>query len=347
MKELKLIKSRIILGVSLEKLGSFINRKNTIMITDRNVFQIYGNRLSGFRLIVMSPGEKSKTLKNIYRIYKNLLDLECDRNTFILGFGGGVVCDITGFVASTFLRGLSFGFFPTTLLAQTDAAIGGKNGVNLDGYKNIVGTINQPEFVLVDPEFINTLPERELKNGFAEVIKHAIIGNERLFCSIEKEDIKKILTSEGIKNILYDSIKVKVDIVSKDEKEQGERRKLNFGHTFGHAIETVFSLPHGEAIGIGMAAEARLSLKKGILPEEDFLRILKVLKKFHIPTIAKEDKEKLMGAIMKDKKREGRFIHAVLVEKIGKVRIEKIGLEEIEGVLKDCFTPCNLENDRR
>lgn len=345
MKELKLIKSRIILGVSLAKLENFIDKKGTIIITDENVFQIYRDRLSSFRLIVMKPGEKSKTLKYVYKIYRDLLDLGCHRNTFILGFGGGVICDITGFVASTFLRGLSFGFFPTTLLAQTDAAIGGKNGVNLDGYKNIVGTITQPEFVLVDHEILRTLPEKELKNGFAEIIKHAIIGNERLFYSIEKEERKKVLTSEGIENILYDSIKVKVDIVSKDEKEKGERRKLNFGHTFGHAIESVFSLPHGEAIGIGMAVEARLSFKKGILSQEDFLRILRVLKKFHLLTGIEKEREKLMDAIMKDKKREGRFIYGILVEKIGKVRIEKIGLEDIDGALRDYFTPLNLEND--
>ena len=176
----------------------------------------------------------------------------------IVAIGGGIVCDVAGFAASTYMRGLSFGFVPTTLLAQVDASVGGKNGVNLHGYKNLVGTFAQPGFVLCDPELLRTLPTEEVRNGFAEVIKQAAIGDALLFSFLEAgPDAALSLDRAAIDRIVYDCLKVKTNIVKEDELETGERRKLNFGHTVGHAVEKVHGLRHGEAVSIGMMAAAR------------------------------------------------------------------------------------------
>jgi len=172
MKEIALTgnsgKSRIILGVSLNDLSDLCSVGKVIIITDSNVYRLYGKMFSQYRTVVIEAGEQYKTLYTVHNIYKTLLELEFDRSSYIVGIGGGVVCDIAGFAASTYLRGLPFAFAPTTLLAQVDASVGGKNGVNFQGYKNLIGTINQPEFVMYDFETLKTLPEAELKNGFAE-----------------------------------------------------------------------------------------------------------------------------------------------------------------------------------
>ncbi len=191
---------------------------------------------------------------------------EIDRTAFIVGIGGGIVCDITGFVASTYLRGVRFGFAATTLLAQVDASAGGKNGVNFSGYKNMVGMFNQPEFVICDPEVLQTLSERDRGCGLAEIVKHAAIADDGLFCYLE-ENVGEVLalSPPTVRRMVYDSVVIKSEIVNRDEKETGERRKLNFGHTFGHAVEKITGAPHGEAVSIGMMVAARLSARRGYL----------------------------------------------------------------------------------
>ena len=184
----------------------------------------------------------------------------------MVGIGGGIVCDVAGFAASTYMRGIRFGFVPSTLLAQADAAIGGKNGVNVGGIKNIAGVFKQPEFVLVAFELLKTLPRSERLCGLAEIVKHAVIASGDLFAFLEREtDALLALDPAALHRALAESIRIKSAIVSADAKEGGERRKLNFGHTLGHAIEKEIGIPHGEAVSIGMVAAARISAARGMI----------------------------------------------------------------------------------
>ncbi|MFH1227896.1 MAG: 3-dehydroquinate synthase [Planctomycetota bacterium] len=329
-------KSNIILGESITNLGKYCPSGKTVIITDRKVRNIYGNLFPAFDVIEIGAGEQSKTLDTAANIYKKFLELEVDRTSFVVGIGGGIVCDVTGFAASTYMRGIRFGFVPTTLLAQADASIGGKNGVNFMRYKNIIGAFNQPQFVLCDFRLLKTLQMRELKCGFAEIIKHAAIGDSALFAYLEKNRARLLsLPKDVIEKVLYNSVSVKAKIVSIDETEQSERRKLNFGHTFGHAIEKTAHIPHGEAISIGMTVAAKLSVFKGLLTKEDAHRIEALLRALDLPTRITADKNAVVDAIKKDKKRYGAKINFALLEGIGKAKIVGIKLTELESVAND------------
>ncbi len=269
-------------------------------------------------------------------IYGHLISSGVDRSAFIVGIGGGIVCDITGFVASTFLRGVRFGFAATTLLAQVDASVGGKNGVNFKGYKNMVGLFHQPEFVICDPEVLKTLPQKEISCGLAEIVKHAAIADADLFAYLEKhtEDILA-LDRQAIEKLVRVSVRIKSSIVSRDETEKGERRLLNFGHTFGHAIEKVTAAAHGEAVSMGMVIASALSVKKGLLSAEEDQRLRAVLKNLKLPTRSEAQSQKILDAITKDKKRAGDRIHFVLLNGIGNARVDQLTLEELKGALNE------------
>jgi 3-dehydroquinate synthase len=262
--------------------------------------------------------------------------MEARRSSFIVGVGGGIVCDITGFVASTYLRGIRFGFVPTTLLAQVDASIGGKNGVNFKGYKNIIGNIRQPEFCLCDSEMLKTLPKKEMRCGFAEVVKSAAIGDAELFTYLEENWEKaSSLHQTALERVVTGSVNVKMKIVEEDEQEQGVRRKLNFGHTIGHAMEKVKGIPHGDAVSIGMVAAARISAERKYVDTKEVERLVKLLEDMGLPTEIQADKEMIMDAIRKDKKREKQSIMMSLLDGIGKARIEDVPLDEVEVVVND------------
>jgi 3-dehydroquinate synthase len=333
--------SRIVLGLPISSVPDLCQGKKITVITDGNVYALHGDRFPECSTIKIGTGEKEKTLDTVHRIYETFLSLELDRSSFVVGVGGGIVCDIAGFAASTYLRGLPFGFVPTTLLAQVDAGVGGKNGVNLQGYKNLIGTFNQPQFVLCDFRLLKTLPEAEVKNGLAEVIKHALIGDRDLFSRLgkERENILS-LQEDTIEEIIHASLKVKVDIVSRDEKEGAERRKLNFGHTFGHAVEKTMGLSHGESVSIGMVMEAKLSMSKGLLTVHDVQTIKDILEGYGLPTAATLDRESVIDAVGKDKKRENRDIHCVLLDGIGASRIERLKLQELAEAFDDLCEHC-------
>ncbi len=329
--------SEIVIGESIKNLSKYSKSNKCVIVTDTNVNALCGAFFpSGFEVIEIGIGEQNKTLSTVEKLYEKFLEFGLDRASYVIGIGGGIVCDVTGFAASTYLRGIRFGFVPTTLLAQVDASLGGKNGVNFKGYKNLIGTFNQPEFVLCDFEMLKTLPIRELKSGFAEIIKHAIIADIQLFSYLEKnyENALSLHRTE-IEKILYDSFAVKSKIVSMDETEKGERRKLNFGHTLGHAIEKTTGLLHGEAISIGIIAAAKLSLKKGMLTQKDAERVENLISKFGLPTKIKMDKIAVIDAIEKDKKRENKKIRFVLLEKLGRAKIIDIEIDELKGVVSD------------
>lgn len=340
MREIKLAgstgSSRILIGESLKNLGDYADLERTVLLVDSNVDCIYGPLLSGYERVDIGCGETAKCLSNIERICRRLLELGVDRSSVIVGVGGGVACDIAGFVASIFMRGLAFGFAPTSLLAQVDASIGGKNGVNLDGYKNIIGVFNQPRFVLVDVDVLRTLAEREILCGAAEIIKHALIGDSEMYGFLER-DWRRLLALEkdAVENAVGRSISLKTEIVSADEREAGERRKLNFGHTLAHALEKAAGVSHGEAVGIGMGFASRISAARGLLAPADKDRIEALLRNVGLPTEVPVAPGQILEAVWKDKKREGEALHFVLLDGIGKAVVTKLAREELERYTHD------------
>lgn len=322
--------SKILVGASTDEIHNLVP-EHTVVITDRTVNELYGKNWQGLRTIIMDQGEKNKTIETVSSIYQQLIGFEVDRSGFILGIGGGIVCDIAGFVASTYMRGLRFGFVPTTLLAQVDASIGGKNGMNFLGYKNMIGTFNQPDFILSDPEVLKSLPPDESANGFAEIVKHALIADKNLFEFIGNNvDLINNLDPNAINHLVRRSVEIKSAIVNRDEREKGERRKLNFGHTFGHAIEKVTGISHGKAVSLGSVIAARLSLQKGYINSDDFERIQKALQDLGLPVTLDFDKLKVLDALLKDKKREQDVIHFILLETIGDAVVEPIHVDELK-----------------
>lgn len=326
--------SRIFVGESLTHLKAYLPDRPVFILTDETVAGFYEHLFPKAPVMRMGMGEGVKTLETVGRLYRELMRLGADRSAFVLGVGGGIVCDVAGFVASTYLRGVRFGYAPTTLLAQVDAGVGGKTGVNVDGYKNMAGVFSQPEFVLCDPEALKTLPRRELCGGFSEVVKHGAIGDADYFAFLENNAETALSLDRAVmERVIYGSIAIKAGVVNRDEMEKGERRKLNFGHTLGHAVEKTLGLPHGEAVSIGMAAAARLSAAKGLLAPADADRITALLSRLELPTTVRGDGSKLLDAMSRDKKREGEGVYVVLLSAIGRAVVEKISLRELEAVV--------------
>lgn len=329
-------RSELLVGRSVDHLSELCNSRKTVVITDASVERMYGEKLKDFDLVLVNEGEKNKTLIAVEKIYERLLELGVDRSFLIVGVGGGIVCDITGFVASTFMRGLTFGLVPTTLLAQVDASIGGKNGVNLKGFKNLIGTIKQPEFCLIDFNFLRTLPRSELMSGLAEIVKSGAIADYSLFNFMEANYNSILSLKEGETNAaIRSALLVKINIVRMDETENWERMKLNFGHSVGHAIEKVVGIPHGHAISIGMVAAGRLSVSKGLLSENELRRIIVLLQNIGLPVRIRADKNALMEAITKDKKRRTGRLNMVLLKGIGNAVIVTVNTEEVTEILNE------------
>ena len=328
--------SHILVGDCFSQLSKLLPAGNVVVITDDNVFRLYHHLMEDYDCIIFEPGEEHKTLSTIEDIYKELFRMKADRSTFILGFGGGLVCDVAGFVASTYMRGLRFGFVATTLLAQVDASVGGKNGVNFAGAKNMIGTFNQPEFVLCDPHFLKTLPQKEIRSGFGEIIKHALIGDREMFSYLEKNHGPALsLNKEAIEHLVFSSIEIKSAIVTQDETEKGIRRLLNFGHTFGHAIESLSEFTHGEAVAIGMVVAAKISETLGKLTSEEIEKIENLIESYGLPINPDLEADLIFDQLLNDKKREANRIHFVVLNKIGDAVIQDIKLKELSDLYFD------------
>jgi 3-dehydroquinate synthase len=333
--------SSIHVGERLKNLGSYLPDVRTVIITDENIKKYYGKEFPDLPVITLGTGEEIKTLSSVEFILKELIRYSCDRSSFIIGIGGGIVSDIAGFAASVFLRGIKFGFVSTSLLSQVDASVGGKNGVNLDAYKNMVGVFNQPQFVICDIDLLQTLPGPEISNGFAEIVKHALISDKALFEFIENNRQKALtLDYQTIYRLVADCVKIKSGIVQQDEKEAGERRKLNFGHTIGHAIEKIERAGHGRAVSMGMVAAARFSRERGMLSGQEVSRIMGLLQDLKLPTGLDYHPDAVINAAGKDKKKEGKDLFYVFLEEIGKARVEKIGFQELNEFILKTFIPC-------
>jgi 3-dehydroquinate synthase len=327
-------KSVVLIGERLENLNNYLPVKTPIIITDANVKRHWGNLFPPGFVITIGTGEEIKTLDTVYGIYDQLLELGADRSSFILGIGGGVVCDVAGYVASTYMRGIRFGFVSTTLLSQVDASVGGKNGVNFGGYKNIVGIFNQPQFVICDQQLLQTLPPEEFHSGFAEIVKHGAIADDQLFSYLEQNWARALAHDPVvIEKVVHESVIIKATIVDRDATEQGERRKLNFGHTLGHAIEKVLQVSHGEAVSAGMVLASKLSENNGYLQADDTARLSSLLEKFNLPVRLNFNRQSVMEAVGKDKKREGESLKFVLLKKIGEAVVSEISMRDLEDLL--------------
>lgn len=323
--------SDIFIGESIGNLAVHLPVGNVIIVADSAVFELYGNFFEGFPVIELESSEADKSIETCIAVYEKMLSLNVDRSWFLLGAGGGIVCDISGFIASTFMRGIHFGFVSTTLLSQVDASTGGKNGVNFKGFKNLIGTFNQPDFVICDPEMLKTLPEKEIRSGFGEIVKYALIADAEMFSFLEK-NYKKALNLDGhfVEDLIYRSLLIKTGIVNQDETEKGLRRKLNFGHTLAHAVEKCTThFTHGEAVGLGMIAAAGMSLNENRISKNDFIRIVELLDNLGLPTETDIDRNHLTDAMMYDKKRHDDQIDLVLLNGIGSCDIVRKDISEL------------------
>ncbi len=327
--------SRIVIGDVINSLDSYLPEgKRVVIITDANVHRKYKDIINKYDYCLIGMGETSKTLATVEKLYGELLNMGIDRTSFIVGFGGGIVTDIAGFVASTYMRGLSFGFVASTLLAQVDASVGGKNGVNFEGLKNMIGTFNQPDFVLCDQSLLDTLPEREFKAGLSEIIKAGLIADRTLFELFETHNLEDFRNNRALLiEAIMRAIKVKADIVTIDEREGGLRRKLNLGHTFAHAIEkSTNQFIHGEAVAIGIVMIAKLSAKLGSITDEEAQRVKDVFTKLGLPTDSGIELQKLTKVLKTDKKKEAKSVNFVIMDGIGVCSVRRFTFDEIDSI---------------
>jgi len=318
---------------AFEHLETLVPIENTFIITDENVFNKNPKRFKAWKTIVVPAGEENKHQGTVDSIIEKLVTYGADRKSYIVGVGGGVITDMAGYVAGIYMRGLKFGFVPTSILAMVDASIGGKNGVDVGIYKNMVGLIRQPEFLLYDYTLLKTLPKEEWVNGFAEIIKHACIKDAAMFKQLDEHKPVDFQKDKVLLNkLIQRNALLKSKVVQEDEFEQGDRKLLNFGHTLGHAIENTYKLPHGHAVAIGMVAAAYLSTN--LLKLKGAESIAALIVKYGLPAFFKFDADKAVETMRADKKRVNNEIHYVLLEKIGKGVIKPLTVDEIKPVIK-------------
>ena len=326
--------SRIIVGEDFPSLRELCGPGAILAVVDSAVLRLHPALLSGIEFVEIGSGDEVKSLASVEKLYHEFFDRKLDRSTTIVGIGGGAVLDAVGFAAATYLRGLRFAAVATTLLAQVDASVGGKNGVNFAGVKNLIGTTRQPFACVCSTALLRSLPASQISQGFAEVIKHGVIADQEYFSFLEENVAPaRQLVSPLIEEIIRWSVEIKVKIVEADETETGDRKKLNFGHTSGHAIEAVGGQSHGDAISIGMVLEARIAQRRGTIGVDVIDRMQQLLSRFGLPISCSLDPDKLMQAVSQDKKRQGSAIVLPILSRIGACRLEAVGLAEIEQVL--------------
>lgn len=309
----------------------------TFIITDAHVFEAHQRVLKKYNCIVLHAGEQYKTQQTVDAIITQLIEMGANRSAMLVGVGGGVVTDITGYVASIYMRGIRFGFFPTSLLAMVDAAIGGKNGIDTGIYKNMVGTIRQPEFIAYDIQLLRSLPELEWRNGFSEIIKHACIGDATLFRQLNTHSFAQYRKNKTLlQQLIRRNVLFKTRMVQADEFETGKRKLLNFGHTLGHAIENSYELSHGQAVSIGMTFACNIS--EQITGFRQTLPVTELLSRYGLPTHARFDSKKALAVMQKDKKMQRTDLQYILLQRIGKAIIYPLPLDEVAGMLRPFAT---------
>jgi len=343
----------ILIGQGLLKvlggdLDSVLPAPRYVIITDSNVESHIGMELvkllrqAGIRVELLSfaAGENSKNMDTVVDLARRMVHLGADRQTAILALGGGVVGDVAGFLASIYMRGILLVQIPTTLLAQVDSSVGGKTGVDLPEGKNLLGTFYQPERVYADIGVLTTLPQAEIRNGLAEVVKYGMIRSPGLFDFLEQKwrDIVS-LEPRTTAHIVFSSCSIKADVVSADEREGDLRRILNFGHTVGHAVEAAanYQIPHGEAVSMGMVVVSRISVAKGLMPEGDLDRLLRLLDRLNLPgkIPANLSRKELIDLLRHDKKARSGRPHFVLSRGIGQILVtDDVSREELDAAIE-------------
>jgi 3-dehydroquinate synthase len=340
---------------SLDQLGQSMTNlklgKKVLIVSHPTIFKHYGERAiaslksAGFEVAScnLPPGERYKTLNSIQKLYNIALENRLERSSTMVALGGGVIGDMTGFAAATWLRGINVIQVPTTLLAMVDSAIGGKTGVNHPNGKNLIGAFHQPRLVLIDPEVLKTLPMREFRAGMAEVIKYGVIWDAELFTQLEaSKNLNQLryIKPELLNEIITHSCKTKADVVSKDEKESGIRAILNYGHTIGHAIESLTGyrlVNHGEAVAIGMIAAGQIAVNLGMWQQAETERQNAIIQKAGLPTQLPSgvDIEAIIAALQLDKKVQAGKVRFVLPTQIGAVTVtDQVPADTIRQVLQ-------------
>lgn len=320
-----------------EEIRKVYKGKKIFIITDDNVNKYYGGKISGelkkndfeVKLLALKPGEETKNFNTLPIVYNELLDFNLTRSDLIIALGGGVIGDLAGFVASTYLRGVDFVQIPTSLLAQVDSSVGGKVAVDLDRGKNLVGSFYHPKCVLIDPEVLNTLDNRFFIDGMAEVIKYGCIKDKQFFDYLEKMENNQQLIN-NMEVVIHKCCDIKRQVVENDEKDKGERMLLNFGHTLGHAIEQYYNYTkysHGEGVAIGMYVISKISEEKGLTKKGTSQRIKDILVKYNLPYELDVNIEETLEAINLDKKKLGNDLNVIILKEIGNSEIYKTTAE--------------------
>lgn len=322
-------RSDVYVGPAAEILPEVLPAARVVVVSDATIDRLYPGLLAPYEKVLIGRGESAKTLQTVEGIYRRFIELGVDRKSFILAVGGGIVTDVAGFAAATFMRGVGFGFVSTTLLGQIDASVGGKNGVNVDGYKNMAGTFTQPRFVICDPAMLRSLPDREFRAGLAEAVKAAIIADAVLFTRLEEASFETLRSdAQLLAGVVPAAVGVKAAIVECDEREAGERRKLNLGHTLAHAIEKCSDrMNHGEAVAVGTVLIADAAVRLGVLAPADRDRIRGVLARLGFDLTPPVPVARLLREVGKDKKSEDGVLHVVLPTGIGSCEVRPMTVE--------------------
>ena len=330
------ISSGIIKAVGQEA-AALVSGRRAVVVSDENVAGLYMDTVvtslenAGFQAFscVIPKGEASKSQKYLFLLYDRFHEAGITRSDIIIALGGGVVGDLSGFAASTWLRGCGLMQVPTTLLSQVDSSVGGKTAIDMPYGKNLVGSFYAPHRVLIDPDTLKTLPPNRFAEGMAEIIKHGAIRSEALFCELEKGEY-------DLSEVIYQNIAIKCSVVEKDEFDKGERMILNFGHTLGHAVEKLNGfreMSHGEAVSIGMIYASLIGEALSITPAGTTERLSQLLKRNHLPVRTDLGAEEIFSCMISDKKNLGGKIHYVLLTEIGKAVTYPLSLEELQGLL--------------
>lgn len=322
-----------------DKLKDFLRGRSEskfLIITDENVFSLYEDRIKSimkgleYFIFKITPGEESKSIENFVEINKFLVENNFNRGDAIIAFGGGVVGDLGGYIAASYLRGIDFVAVPTTLLSMIDSSVGGKNGINFMNLKNQVGSFYFPKYVHIDYSFLETLDERNINNGLAEIFKYSVLKDKELFEYLKTAD------DLDYEMIIYKSLNIKLDFVRDDERDKGKRQKLNLGHTIGHGIESIsnYQLNHGESIGIGTIYMARAAYKLGLAEDDFYKDLIEAFKNHNLPISYDFDTDEILKVLKHDKKIKNNRINVIIPTKIGEVMSKKIDFDELREIIE-------------
>ncbi|GAB1370065.1 3-dehydroquinate synthase [Candidatus Kapaibacterium sp.] len=319
----------------IDDITNVLNQNNTFIIADDLLTKLYPEIFLRLKPFIITSLENNKSLDNYSSCINQMLSTGIERNVNVIGIGGGIVCDFAGFIASTYKRGTQLTLIPTTLLAQVDASIGGKNGLNCNPYKNVIGCFKIPDKTIICTDFLKTLTNKQIFEGIAEVLKIAIIYDINLFNYLGELSFDEILKQNTIKKIINTSINSKIKIVNQDFYDSGFRNILNFGHTFAHSIEIEYNLSHGDAVAIGIMTSVNISKKLNIVDPQDYNKVTKLLETLKLSSDFNADLSIVAAVLKNDKKINNGKIREILIEGIGKHKFYNFEVDEYIRLIND------------